>query len=534
MPTPSITIKADLDSASATFGKYVLTDTTDWVAEGYVLANITGYFVVTDPLGLYRTGSFGTPDTDGSIPDMVFNTLALRQNSDLGYLLGDYNVTYYAEDSASSDVFSVSVDFTIEAQGDVLGTDGVIGTGVVEHTINPFTLVLTITDETDWGDPTTDSRTMYLDPPEFTGLPQVTNAGPTLTYTFSYVNVAYSLEVDSLLTYVSGAFTLAVRAIYLEAITVQVPQSVAALYKCFNRFYAYVVAQAVPYGGIQNIKGSIRDDFFFVIATIMDMEMSAKISNFTQMETDIALAQATMVKYVPCDCACDTTQPTLADPYAGSGATSYTFAATYPVTVSVVGTTVTYALDAAFLASITGLLTDVIQSTDTSVVVTSSVTGTTKTWNLAQKNSMGLTALLEYTAGNNISVTISNEYRQGTRYVDVTGAWKTNNNIQVEGYPFASVAALEAAPAVFFIKDFLTTPGTTPTDKIDLDSVQILNAGASATDYTQSKKFVLSMIGLTTDKIRFQLFDAISGLPVSMYRFVNEIASMTITLKINQ
>lgn len=534
MPTPSITIELDLDSDSATFSKYVLTDTTDWVGLGFTLADMQGIFIVTDPMGIYYTGSFSSPDTDGSVPDMVFNTLALRQNSLNGYLLGSYSITYQAKDTSTGDIYEVTEAFEVAPPSGVIDSDGIIQTGVVTHTVNPFTLVLTITDDTNHGSYTTRSRTMYLDPPQFTGLPQVTSAGPTLTYTFSWVNTAYSLLVDTLLTYVDGAVTLSVRMQYLEAITVQIPQNLAALYDCFVRFHQYWAAQASAHGGALNLSPALRDDYFYVIGCMLAIEDAMKVQNYTVMEAQITEASATMSKYVNCDCACDDTDaPVLANPYAG-GATSYTFAATYPVVVTVVGSTVTYSINAAYLAALV-TITDALQSSDGSITVSSSTTGSTKTWNLVTRNHMGFTAVISYVSGNDLSCTISNEYRSGTRYVDVTGAWKSGNNVQLEGYgTFASAAELEAAPAVFYIKDFLTTSGGTPTDKLDIDIIQLLNSGAAADDYTQASLYRIEPFGKTTDKFRFRLVDAVTGLDVTVSQFISTIASMTITVKINQ
>lgn len=535
MPTPTITINLDLDSDSATFEKYVLEDTTDWVAEGYVLANITGYFVVTDPLGLYRTGSFASPDTDGSTPDMVYDDLELRQNSDLGYLLGTYSISYFAKDSASGDVFSTTVEFVVDPPTDVIDSDGIIQDGIVTHTINPFTLVLAISDDTDHGDYTSLTRVMYLDPPEFTGLAQVTSAGPTLTYTFSWVNTAYSLLVDSLVVYTDDDYTLTVRMKYLEAIVVRVPQNMAALYQCFIRFTEYFNAQASLYGGIYNLKGNLRDDYFYCIGLFTELEASVKISDFTTTEAVFTAIEALMNKYVPCDCSCDDTdKPVLANPYVNGEAQTYTFAATYPVVVSVVGSTVTYSLDAAFVAQVAAIAASVVDSPDSSVSVSSATVSGVTTYSLSVKNSFAFKALIEYSAGFNMSVTLSNSNRQGTRYVDPTGAWASGNNVQVVGYPFASLAALKAAPAVFYIRNFLTTSGTTPADKLYLSELQILNTGAAEDDYTQNSGLRMEIFGQDTDMFKFRLVDATDGEQISMDRFIAEQQSIFITCKINQ
>ena len=93
---------------------------------------------------------------------------------------------------------------------------------------------------------------------------------------------------------------------------------------------------------------------------------------------------------------------------------------------------------------------------------------------------------------------------------------------------------MNAAEAVFYIEDFLTTAGTTPPDKLDLSEIMILNVGESETDFTQQAKVRLEIHGKGTDKIYFRLVDALDGQPISMDRFIAEHNNLTITCKINQ
>ncbi len=67
----SFTVKFDLDSESATFQKFVLTNTTTYVDA--TLAK--GYWKVEGPMGVVYLGTIGSPDFDGSDPDWVLDTV---------------------------------------------------------------------------------------------------------------------------------------------------------------------------------------------------------------------------------------------------------------------------------------------------------------------------------------------------------------------------------------------------------------------------------------------------------------------------
>jgi hypothetical protein len=49
--TASITVVFDVDCESATFGKFIITDTSDYVGEGIALADVAGTVTVTYPDG---------------------------------------------------------------------------------------------------------------------------------------------------------------------------------------------------------------------------------------------------------------------------------------------------------------------------------------------------------------------------------------------------------------------------------------------------------------------------------------------------
>jgi len=94
---------------------------------------------------------------------------------------------------------------------------------------------------------------------------------------------------------------------------------------------------------------------------------------------------------------------------------------------------------------------------------------------------------------------------------------------------------LEGDYAVFYVRNFLTTPPNTEIpDKLDVSELQILNAGASATDFSQSSNYNLEIFGRTTTGFYFRLVDSDDGLPVKFEIILDTIAAIKVTIKINQ
>ena len=97
----------DLDSESANFGYLVFTDNNPYAAAGYDPTLVIGYFKITGPLGVVRTGSFATPDTDGSTSDWTYAGTEIPLISIDQYLLGAYTFEYFVQIGAEEFIASV-------------------------------------------------------------------------------------------------------------------------------------------------------------------------------------------------------------------------------------------------------------------------------------------------------------------------------------------------------------------------------------------------------------------------------------------
>jgi len=526
------TTNFDLDSDSATFGKFVFTDETDYVSAGYDPANVIGYFTITSPLGIYRTGSFTTPDTDGADPNFVYDTLDIPQVSIDQYLLGGYSFQYNIRIDGTED-FSTVVNYTFCPPVTIVSAAGYIQQACESHTINSICQVLTINNTTNYGAYTTLEQEITLSPPALTSLPDVTANAAVLTYTYYYVSVAYSIYINSLVTYVTGSVTVTVRVDLTYTISVSPAKLAAELMSCFVRMCQYYMAQAALKGGAYNLNPVLQSDMAMVGIYINEFNAATQIGEWVIAENLIPVIEGIINQYVSCNCGCDTTIPRYVEPYcncdgSGSGGSNLVFQATYPVVVTRTGDTVRYSLDPAFLASLEDLTQVTIESSDASVEV-----GSSPNYDLSVKNSLAFTATFLYSAGNDLSVTVTNVQRQGDRYISNFPAAAAD--IQVINYPHGSIGALEAEYAVFYVKNFLTTaPGVEITDKLDVSELQILNAGASATDFSQSSNYNLELFGRTTTGFYFRLVDSDDGLPVKLEVILDTIASIKVTIKINQ
>mgnify|MGYP003403502921 FL=1 len=521
----------DLDSESANFGYLVFTDNNPYAAAGYNPLDVIGYFKITGPLGVVRTGSFDSPDTDGSTSDWTYAGTEIPLISIDQYLLGAYTFEYFVQIGAEE--FTLAVNYSFCPPTSIISAAGYIQQACESHTINSICNILTINNTTNYGDYTALTNEITLSPPALTSLPDVTANALSLTYTYTWVSVAYSIYINSLVTYVTGSVTVTVRVDLTYTISVSPAKLAAELMGCFVRMCQYYMAQAALKGGAYNLNPVLQSDMAMVGIYINEFNAATQIGEWVIAENLIPVIEGIISQYVACDCGCNTTIPRYVEPYcncdgSGSGGSNLIFQATYPVVVTRTGDTIRYSLDPAFLASLEDLVQVTIESSDLSVDV-----GASPNYDLSVKNSLAFTATFLYSAGNDLSVTVANVQRQGTRYV--SGYPVAADDIQVINYPHGSGAALEAEYAVFYVKDFLTTPpGVEISDKIDISEIIIQNAGASATDFSQASLFRMEVIGRTTLGFYFRLVDSVTGLAISVGSFIDSLTKIQVTIKINE
>ena len=529
------TIVFDLDSESASFEKIVLTNTTSFADPD----NVIGYWRITGPTGVIHEGSYSSPDFTGGDPELEVAIPKLSSVPE--YLLGGYTFVCYAKNTDTDEVYdALTITYTLASPSDdVMSSTGEIENACMDKTVNYFCQKITAEDTTNYGDYDTIDRDITLHPPsQADEADTVVSNADTLTYYFAWVNAGYELHIDTLLEYVDSSVTLKIRLTYDDYFVVQNQKLLADLYKGFNCYYNKFADIMCQEGGFNQVPAMWVANMSSLAFGVQAYEGAMKLGDWAQVEKYFDNLTAIIRRAGCYTCSCETQKPTLADPFCeggvGSGSgTSYNFIAGSGMTISNSGGNITIGLTTALYNFITGLFNDTVESADGSVVVTPTEDGDDKTWDLSVKNSFRFLATTSYSGGDsNIGITISGESREGNRYVNPSGAWKTDaDNVQVVGYPFASNAALRVAPAVFYIKDFLTVSGAV-TDKVDIHA-RFLNAGATATDYTQTNKYWISKKNIDTNTIRLQVFDT-NGLPISMSQFVDDLTSMVLSVKINE
>lgn len=528
--TPEFTVKFDLDSESATFGKFVMVDLNTYAEAGYDPADVIGYFDITSPLGVYRTGSFDTPDTDGGASEWTYDGSDLPLVSIDQYLLGGYVFTYNVRITGVGD-FSSEIVYTFCPPTTVVDTDGYIQDACENHIINTICSKLTIYDITDFGDYTTLAQSIELSPPALTGLPDVSTNSATLIYTYYWVNVAYSMYINDLVTYVKDNVTVAVRVDLTFTLQVNPSKLAPQLIKCWTGFVNYYTQQAALKGGAFNLSPTLQSAFITSGMYMQAFTLNTEIAEWAAAEALMPLIEACIAPYYNCNCGCETTKPMFVEPYCGGGSgsgSSYTFLATYPVEVEVSGDTVRYYLNATWLAAL-GELTEVtIASSDSSVTVTGG-----PAYNIAVKNHLTFTAKILYSAGGDYSVTVSNVTRQGTRYV--SGYPAAAGDFQSINYPHASITVLKEDDCVFYIKNFLTTePGGEIPDKVFVWPDIILNLGEATDDYSQVDKFRVIGRGKDAEGFYVALVDAITGSPIKNEIFIDQLQYIQFSILIMQ
>lgn len=539
--TPSFTGNFNFDSQSADFGKLVLIDTNPYAAAGYTPANVKGIFKITNPAGVvFYQGdvTYSSPDTNGSgTPDWVHKQ-SIPMISATGYMLGDYVIEYSIKIAGEPDeYYSTSVTYTLAPPETVIDPiSGEIQDGVLTSELQCFCRQIILTDETDYGLTTTKTRLITLHPPSIAGAPDATTSNLSLTYVFNVNYASYEYHLNTLVTYVTGAITVTVRITAHQYQIVRCNKLSALLMDCYSRYAQAFFDTISDNGG--KIDLSWFSDLLQLNTYLLKYTADMQIGNWSAVDATYDFMTALIAKRITCPCTCDDqTEATLIDPYCGVGGsgTSYTFLSDGIVTVSVVGTVVTYGLSAAYTSKIDSLLIDALSSPDASVTISASVVGSTKTWSLSVKNHLAFNVKITNTvSGFDLTVTSSDVVKQGTRYA--SGFPVLNTDIQMSGYPHASLALLDATYAVLYIKNFLASApggGADVPDKIDVDIRSLLRPAATETDYSQPNPYRLELQHSDNTGIYVRFLN-IYGYPVTISEFRANVQECMLTVKINQ
>lgn len=348
LTSPSFTVNFDCDVESSTYGKFVLEDTTDYAGEGIADADVIGFWRIDFPDGAFYLGNFSSPDIDGGT-SFVFDTLSLPLDANGEVIQGTYTFSYYIQVSGAvqpGDYSNVGNTYNfcpvIIPRSMTEPIEGAAGSIQVE--VNCFCLNLTATDSTDVGVPTTDTRVFTLYPPPSLGLPDYTTNSANFTYSFSYTG-GYEINLNRLLTYVTGIFTYTVRIDSSVYKNVQCDRDLCGLISCLNQYRERTLTRAGEFGGFFNLPKVELDKWIRINSAILAYDNNLKCQNWE--EADTIYSELTNLLSCICSCNEEDDTPRLVNPYCSGGGSNDNIvivAAGAGITVSaiVVGDTTTY------------------------------------------------------------------------------------------------------------------------------------------------------------------------------------------------
>jgi len=348
LTSPSFEVNFNCDSESASFGFYTLVDTTDYVGEGIALADVVGWFIITAPDGTQHIGNVSSPDIEPSVSlENTIIPLPLDANGQV--IQGTYTFSYYIRVSGAvqpGDYSNVGNTYNfcpvIVPRSMTEPIEGAAGDIQVE--VNCFCLQIEGTDATDVGVPTTDTRVFTLYPPPSLGLPDYTTNSASFTYSFSYTG-GYEINLNRLLTYVTGIFTYTVRIDSSVYKNVQCDRDLCALISCLNQYRERTLTRAGEFGGFFNLPKVELDKWIRINSAILAYDNNLKCQNWTEADT----IYSELTNLLSCNCSCNEEDdtPRLVNPYCSGGGSNDNIvivAAGAGITVSavVVGDTTTY------------------------------------------------------------------------------------------------------------------------------------------------------------------------------------------------
>jgi hypothetical protein len=537
MQNPTLSVNFNLDNESGTYKYFNFTNTTVWT-DGYDAANAIGYFKVTYPDGNLRIGSFDTPDVDGA--DVTYDGLLIPTVTNGGFMVGMYTfqlfIKYdngvdpveYFESAISSFLFD-------PCSGIFDNCTGLVKKACGKLTTNPFTQVLVWKDTTGYCAPTTITRSLSLKFFDGNGdavEPPAINS-PTLTYSYTWANVAYTFYINTLVTYVTDNVTVTIRVNLTYGYTIPAEYNLCSLINCYIAYVDSFFNRAAKLGGANLMPSTDYSDYIWLTGTVQALYQviycTGKESKAMSYYDDIK--QFLAIKVPGCHCGCvDSTTPVQITPYNPATPTTYTFEGIDQIVVTVDESNhVTIGLDEDYLALLNALIAagpaEPITSTDGSVTVSGS--------DLSIRNHMSVIVDIAPNAWP-VTFTQSNFNRSGNYFkatINLKMVKGADNSVP------ANLAEYKASDFIIYINDFLTTalPGDSVVpDKIDIHCVQIIMADSDGTsDLSYPVDVVPELCGRDAAGFYLRLVDRTDGLIISGDRAVNTILSIKLTLKIN-
>lgn len=363
---PSLIV--NLDSSDANYGKIEGTFANSTLAAGS--ENV--YYQVTSPSGIViKAINHLVPD--GTLTVMVPSmnlplvTVPIVTNGD--FEEGLYSVVFEVENVATPGTY---VSYPLSFQLEVLnqGEDNCVKKGLISYITDCLCLKMTVTDNTDYSDVTVISREMTIVPPTIPNLPPPTNLvtpNASVTFDFEYSGVTYN---TSLFTVYEHYYTPTEDANYPDVIIreslsyaqsekVSCAHDLCKLINCINDFYKAAIQQASDLGGIQRLPADKLSKWLLIQCYLTMYNNAVKCKDTATMDYVFKKLQS----ITGCDCGCggaSSSEIVKLVPLCAGGTGIDTVNGSSPIVVSVVGSTATISLDAAFVSLVVNGLQELL------------------------------------------------------------------------------------------------------------------------------------------------------------------------------
>lgn len=297
---PSFTIIFDVDKNSATYGKWLFTDTTNYATDpdtvGWNVANVIGWFNISYPNGNGYTGSQSNPDLVGNGTD---NAIPIPQDANGVWLNGTYTFvlnlfeTNLLQSTQATITYKYCPPFKFG-----LGDEGTIA-----DTQDCFQWKINVLDKTHYGTPTTKAELITLYPPQpliDKGLATiVTSNSSSLLYVFGYTGT-YVATIDTLVTYVQGNVTVSGRVTADKEISVQCSLNICNLIACYNDKLRKLTHQVAKGGYLESVDNALKTDMLLASFYLLAYKENAACGNYDRATDDYNK----LAKLLGCDCGC--------------------------------------------------------------------------------------------------------------------------------------------------------------------------------------------------------------------------------------
>jgi hypothetical protein len=293
----SFTIIFDVDKNSATYGKWLFTDTTDYAALGWNINDVVGWFDINFPNGNGYSGSQSSPDI--LIGNGTNDDISIPQDANGYWLQGTYNFTLNLFNSALTQTIQATITYKYCPPFKFRTGDE----GTIANTTDCFQYRLNVLDKTHYGTPTTKTQLLTLYPPQplidSGDASIVTSNSSSLLYVFGYTGT-YVATIDTEVTYVSGNVTVSGRVTADREISVQCSLNICNLIACYNDKLRKLTSQIARGGYLESVDNALKTDMLLASFYLLAYKENAACGNYDRATDDYNR----LAKLLGCDCGC--------------------------------------------------------------------------------------------------------------------------------------------------------------------------------------------------------------------------------------